>query len=236
VVSVHGAHLRKQATEETRLLAANVAPSDPAQDYAIRSQKMTLAEQKRALRREAKVRRARVHERLASTAGARVRDRFIESISVQPIAVVSGYWPFGSELDIRPLMTHLRDCGHVCALPAVTAPDAPLTFHVWSPGDRLQSGSLGEPTPDPATEIVEPDVLLVPLLAFDRQGYRLGYGGGYYDRTLRGLRTKREILAVGVAYADQEVDAVFHGDTDEPLDWVITDRAAISVRTTATAQ
>jgi 5-formyltetrahydrofolate cyclo-ligase len=103
----------------------------------------------------------------------------------------------------------------------------PLQFRRWSPGDPLRTVQWGIREPAEAAPVVEPDVLLVPLLAFDRGGHRLGYGGGYYDRTLRALRSRRPVTAVGLAFAEQEVDAVPHLDYDERLDWVLTPLGAI---------
>ena len=188
---------------------------------------MNLAETKRALRREAKARRSVANERLADEAGERVRAHFAARIKPPPDAVIGGYWPFDAELDAAPLLTHLHGLGHSCAVPAVAGPDEPLVFRAWRPGDQLLAGRLGEPRPDPDAPELRPNVLLVPLLAFDRAGYRLGYGGGYYDRTLAVLRDIGTVLAVGLAYAAQEVDTVPRDARDARLDWIVTEREAI---------
>ncbi len=103
-------------------------------------------------------------------------------------ASVAGYWPMGPELDVRPLLEHLHWHHHVCALPVVEKRHHPLVFHRWEPGDKLVAGVFGTSMPRHDTPQVVPDVLIVPLLAFDDEGYRLGYGGGYYDRTIASLR------------------------------------------------
>ncbi len=190
---------------------------------------MNLADTKRAMRREARARRRAAHRTLADEAGEKVRALFAARIEPPPDAVVGGYWPFEAELDAAPLLTHLHGLGHACAVPAVAGPDQPLVFRAWRPGDRFLKGSLGEPRPDPAAPERRPRLLLVPLLAFDRAGYRLGYGGGYYDRTLALLRDTGEVLAVGLAYAAQEVDAVPRDARDARLDWVVTEREAIEI-------
>ena len=97
----------------------------------------------------------------------------------------------------------------------------PLIFRAWTPGDAMDRAVWGIAEPKPDKPNWEPDILLVPLLAFDGSGWRLGYGGGFYDRTLRGLRARKPIVAVGLAYDEQHVDAVPHLDYDERLDWVL---------------
>jgi 5-formyltetrahydrofolate cyclo-ligase len=148
----------------------------------------------------------------------------------QPIetpCVVSGFWPMKDELDIRPLMFELFNQGCELALPVVTGKGQPLLFRAWRPGDALERGVFNTLHPSPKREVVEPDALIVPLLACDREGWRLGYGGGFYDRTLRGLRTRRKVLAMGVAFDDQLLaEDVPHGPDDERLDWLLTDRRA----------
>ena len=102
-------------------------------------------------------------------------------------AIVSGFWPMAEELDIRPLMIELFEQGCQLALPVVVARKQPLIFRAWRPGDPLDAGVFGTLHPSPRCEVVEPDALIVPLLACDEEGWRLGYGGGFYDRTLAAL-------------------------------------------------
>jgi 5-formyltetrahydrofolate cyclo-ligase len=108
------------------------------------------------------------------------------------------------------------------ALPVVVAKRQPLVFRAWTPGDAMDKGVWDIPQPKADKPVLEPDILLVPLLAFDLQGRRLGYGGGFYDRTLAGLRARKPITAVGLAYDEQQVDEVPHLDYDQRLDWVLT--------------
>ena len=141
--------------------------------------------------------------------------------------VISGYWPIRDEIDPRPLLDRLAARGHPLALPVVGAPDAPLVFRAWAKDDTLMPGPFGTRTPGDEARELAPRVVIVPLLAFDAAGYRLGYGGGYYDRTLAELRRgPGAVLAVGVAYQDQRVDAVPRAPYDERLDWVVTETAA----------
>lgn len=196
---------------------------------------MTLEEAKRALRVEAAARRREAQGMSDDRTGERLRDRFKEAIRLDSGAIISGYWPVGDELDLRPLLLHLHARGHVLGLPVVVGRGRPLIFRAWRPEARLVPGRYGIPTPSAETREVTPDLLLVPLLAFDRQGYRLGYGGGYYDLTLKHLRAAQRALAVGVGYAAQEVASVPHDETDETLDWVVTEAEAMNLHHTREA-
>ncbi len=137
-------------------------------------------------------------------------------------AVVSAFWPLGGEIDLRPLMHALHARGHAVVLPITPKRGLPLTFGLWRPGDALVAERFG--TFRPIGPVLVPDFLLVPLLAFDRAGGRLGYGGGFYDRTLPLLPG---CFALGCAFAAQEVDEVPAGPYDHPLDAVATERGII---------
>src|ERR1700681_3052437 len=151
-------------------------------------------------------------------------------IEIMPGAVVAGYSPIRSEIDPAPLMRKLAAPGVQLALPAIIAGDQPLKFRAWSPNDRLRRGRLGilEPPPD-AAEII-PDILLVPLAAFDRLGHRIGYGAEHYDRTLAQLRELKAITAIGVAFAAQQVEAVPALLHDVALDYVLTETQVLDFR------
>jgi 5-formyltetrahydrofolate cyclo-ligase len=176
---------------------------------------------KAALRQAAFETRARIAS--AGTA-ERLRDLGLATLGGK-FGAVSAYWPIRTEIDPRPLLIALA--GSAMALPVVIGPGHPLEFRRWREGDTLDIGVFGTAHPPATAEIVEPDLLLVPLLAFDRRRYRLGYGAGYYDRTLAGLRSRKKIMAVGVAFAGQEVDSVPIDGWDQQLDLVITDRDII---------
>ena len=120
-----------------------------------------------------------------------------------------------------PLLRRLHGEGHALAMPVMQGKGQPLVFRAWAPGDAMDKAVWGIAEPKADKPVLEPDIVLVPLLAFDAAGWRLGYGGGYYDRTLRGLRARKTILAVGIAYDESQVDAVPHLDYDERLDWVL---------------
>lgn len=160
-------------------------------------------------------------------AAAGIARRFFAAAPLADGDVVSAYWPMRSEIDPRPILMAAAARGLVCGLPVVARPNAPLVFRRWVPGQQLIAGSYGEDIPAPNAPEVAPTVLVVPLLAFDRRGYRLGYGGGYYDRTLAGLRERGKAFAAGVAFAAQEMPAVPIEDTDERLDVVLTETETI---------
>jgi 5-formyltetrahydrofolate cyclo-ligase len=143
-----------------------------------------------------------------------------------PRQSIAGFWPMGSEIDIRPLLHALVSRGYPILLPATPPRGQPLTFRRWRPGDAMLPDRFG--TVAPPGEPGVPDMLLVPLLAWDLHGNRLGYGGGYYDRTLAGLPGRR---AIGCAYAMQQVDRVPAGPHDVPLDAVATECGVTVFRT-----
>ncbi len=185
---------------------------------------------KRALRAEAAARRRDAAPGLlAAGAAAAVRDRFLAAVRLVEGAVVSGYWPLADEFDPRPLLDRLHMAGHPIGLPVVVGRGLPLLFRRWHPGTRLIAGGFGVQVPPPEAPEVVPAVVLAPLLAFDRLGYRLGYGGGYYDRTLAKLGAAGAVLAVGLGFACQEEAAVPRGPTDRRLDWIVTEQAALRI-------
>jgi 5,10-methenyltetrahydrofolate synthetase len=130
-------------------------------------------------------------------------------------------WPYKGEYDARFLARTLREQGAVTALPLVVAPKTPLVFREWHPGVRLASGVLGIPYPVGSREVA-PDSVIVPLVGFDDAGYRLGYGGGYFDRTLAALA--RKPVVIGVAYESAHLDTIHPQPHDIPMDWIVTER------------
>lgn len=151
-------------------------------------------------------------------------------LSIGP-AEISVFWPMGTEIDTRPLIRALSDAGHTTALPVVTANGKPLTFRAWRFGDPLVDGGFGTSIPEANAPEVTPEILFVPLLSYDDAGYRLGYGGGFYDRTLEKLRSQGRADAVGVAFSAQRVDTVIRGPHDQPLDWLATELGVRAVPT-----
>lgn len=145
-------------------------------------------------------------------------------------AIVSLYHPMKDELDTRPLAQALLDRGFRIALPVTPKKRGPLTFRAFRDGDPLEADRYGVMTPANEAPEIRPMIIVTPLLAFTRDGGRLGYGGGYYDRTLEALRAETDILAVGFAFAAQEVDNLPMSKSDQRLDWIVTEREAIEVR------
>ncbi len=187
---------------------------------------VSLDMRKQALRKDAKTRRSVA---FSSQTGApiAIRDRLLSSFDFTSGTVISGYWPLADELDLRPSLEALDERGCRVVLPAMTGRDRPLVFRDWTPGDSLVPAGFGTLEPAASREARAPDVLLVPLLAFDRQGYRLGYGGGFYDRSLAELRAVKAVQAVGVAFSALQVEAVPRDANDQPLDWIVTEREVL---------
>lgn len=142
---------------------------------------------------------------------------------IPPDAVVAGFHSLDDEFDVLPLLARLRAVGHAVALPVVVAPATPLEFRLWREGAPLERGVMNIPVPAAGAPVVEPDVLFVPLLEYDRHGFRLGYGGGFYDRTIARLRALKPVTTIGVGFAGQEVEDVPHDGNDMPLDWLLTE-------------
>ena len=183
---------------------------------------MQTGEDKRAARTRALARRAAAFAAHGPAAGARLAAHGLPFLDLAPSATVSGFSAIRDEIDPAALLARLHAEGHRLCLPVMQGKGLPLLFRAWSPGDAMGTVQWGIAEPLPDKPVLEPDVVLVPLLAFDAAGHRLGYGGGFYDRTLARLRTVKPVVAVGVAYDELKVDAVPHRSYDEPLDWVLT--------------
>jgi 5-formyltetrahydrofolate cyclo-ligase len=181
-------------------------------------------------RAQAKLRRAEAAASAGIAAAEAVSGRVAALLAAFPkTTLVAGYWPIGTELDVRHTLSHLDLIGFGCALPVVVAKGEPLTFRTWTPQTLMERSGLGILAPAATVPAVEPDVLLVPLLAFDRAGYRLGYGAGFYDRTLERLRRSKNVTAIGIGFAGQEVNSVPRDQYDQPLNWLVTEQFALKI-------
>jgi len=185
------------------------------------------AEEKSALRRVARECRDSAAEQAGEAVSAQMAAQFFAHVPLRPKSLIAGYAAINNEADPLPLLIRAADLGHACALPRIALEGAPLDFVAWRPGEALKSGPFGTREPDGPPLSRLPDIVLVPLLAFDAGGHRLGYGGGYYDRTLEMMRTaEAKFLAIGLAFAAQEVDALPADRFDQKLDWIVTEREA----------
>lgn len=190
--------------------------SSPQNDKpALRANALARREALNAAQREAAAQRLAAHEL---------------PLDLNPGMVIAGYIPMRSEIDPRPLLRNLAARGARLALPVIMARDAPLIFRSWRMDDELERGPFGTLQPAAGATPLQPDIVLVPLAAFDRRGHRIGYGGGYYDRTLQKLRAAATIVAAGVAFAMQEVETIPASPHDALLDIVLTDVETIDLR------
>ncbi len=171
---------------------------------------------KAAARKAAFARRKAAFQSGLDEAAQEVLTAFLADYAGKPLA---GYMPIRSEIDPVPVMAGWS--GPV-GVPVIAGAGLPLTFRRWTPGGRMIEGPFKAMIPESGEDVI-PEVLIVPLVAFDGLGYRLGYGGGFYDRTLEGLRARGPVLAVGYAYAAQETDALPLEPTDQPLDAIVTE-------------
>jgi 5-formyltetrahydrofolate cyclo-ligase len=178
-------------------------------------------QQKAGLRKEAHAARAALTPDFREDAAKSVCAHFFDGIDCDPDYVVAGYWRIRDELDCQAILVRLMDSGQKVALPVVVGSDAPLQFRLWEADAPLYEAGFGTLAPSELAPIVEPDLVLLPLLGFDQAGTRLGYGGGYYDRTIGDL--SRRPLLVGLAFAAQEVSLIPRQPHDLPLDAVVTE-------------
>lgn len=182
---------------------------------------LSLPERKERLRREALARRDALDESFRDEAARRIAGRALSLDDLNRANPVGGYWPIRSEVDSRPLMEALVARGQDVALSQTIHPH--LSFRLWRPGDALVKGGFGVREPGPDAPEVFPTALLVPLLAFDRRGGRIGYGKGHFDRAIAALEDKHPILTIGIAYAVQEIEQVPVESHDRLLDVVVTE-------------
>lgn len=185
------------------------------------SDKDALRARLRALRRRLAAERPDAAERAAERLPLDRLPRF---------SVFSGYRALGAEMDPQPLMSRLAETGAKSALPVATDRAAPLAFRLWRPGEPLEPDAFGIPAPTGSAPAGQPDLVIAPLLAFDRRGGRLGQGAGHYDRTLANLRGAGPVFVLGLAYAGQEVDAIPVEPHDQRLDAILTETEWIEVR------
>ena len=179
---------------------------------------------KKILRREAEFRRQKLARNAGEFVPQQLLENFFKTWTPPSWVVISAFWPFRSELDIRLLIHHLSENGYSIALPEVEKKYEPLLFRKWTKEVKLVKDNYGVLCLPDNAKIVLPDWLLVPLLAFDKAGFRLGYGGGFYDLTLAKLRKEKKIFAIGVAYDDQIVEKLPRDQHDSRLDAILTER------------
>jgi 5-formyltetrahydrofolate cyclo-ligase len=189
----------------------------------------SIEESKAELRREALARRESMPAPLRAAAAQTIAARPLP-VAVKPGMIVSGYSPLKSEINPIPLLRRCAQAGAGLALPVVVGRGQPLLLRAWGFGEPLDAGVWGIREPPVSAPEVLPDILIVPLLAFDRTGHRIGYGAGYYDMTIMRLRAAKPIIAIGIAFACQEIAKVPFTPRDAPLELVLTEHEEIDCR------
>ena len=187
------------------------------------------SQQKSDLRAAALARREALPAEVRQAAAEAIAARAFP-LAIVPGTIVSGFMPLKSEINPLPLMQKLAAAGARLALPAIAGRGTPLVMRAWNWGEPLDAGQWGIREPKPQAAEVEPDIVLVPLLTFDRSGHRIGYGAGYYDLTIMRLRARKAVAAIGVAFAIQEIPVVPATDRDARLDLVLTEKEVIDFR------
>jgi 5-formyltetrahydrofolate cyclo-ligase len=188
-----------------------------------------ISEQKSRLRVAALAQRDALPAAVRAAAAESIASREFP-LKIAPEAIVSGFSPMRTEVNPVPLLRKLADAGARLALPAIAGRGKPLVMRAWNFGDPLKPGQWGIREPLPDAPEVAPDILIVPLAAFDRAGHRIGYGAGYYDMTINSLRAKKPAIAIGIAFAVQEIPKVPATERDAVLDLVLTEREVIDLR------
>jgi 5-formyltetrahydrofolate cyclo-ligase len=187
----------------------------------------TNADPKAALRRHALARRGTIEPAARAAFSRRLAEEGLRLARLWRPKIVSAFHPLRDEPDTLPLLTALAADGFATALPAVVARGSPLAFRLWRPGEPTRAGAMAIREPLEEAPAVDPDLLFTPLACFDRRGHRIGYGAGFYDRALAGLRAMKPVHAAGVAYGVCEVAAVPYETHDQSLDAVVTDQETI---------
>jgi 5-formyltetrahydrofolate cyclo-ligase len=190
---------------------------------------VSIEDAKAAIRRDARARRDALPPDMRAAAAQAIAARPFP-VAVSPGMIVSAFMPMKSEINPLPLMRALADAGARLALPVVAGRGKPLVMRAYALGETLAAGVWGIREPKPDAPEVLPDVVIVPLLVFARDGHRIGYGAGYYDMTIAGLRAKKTIHAVGIGFAAQEIASVPSTPRDARLDLVLTEREVIDCR------
>ena len=198
-------------------------------ERAVNATDSTVADQKARLREQTLA--------LRDALPAAMRTAAAETIAARPFPlriergmVVSGFSPMKTEINPIPLMRKLADAGVQLALPAIAGRGKPLIMRAWNFDDAFKAGQWGIREPVAEAPEIAPDILIVPLAAFDRSGHRIGYGAGYYDMTINALRAKKPVTAIGIAFATQEIPHVPATERDARLDLVLTERETIDFR------
>ena len=182
-----------------------------------------IPDEKAVLRRRALALRASESARNSADSALKIRDHGLPLFAgLGPPGEVSGYLPIRDELSPLPLMEALLKAGWRLSLPVVTAKHSPLTFRRWQPGDALVSAPFGLQNPPQSVQAIQPSTLLVPIAVYDSSGFRIGYGGGYYDRTLALLRAAQNVTTIGIAYDCRQAPAVPREAHDQRLDHILT--------------
>jgi len=180
-------------------------------------------ELKNKIRKEYLKNRLKISDDKQKELSANAFEMFFKNVTITEKSIIAGYWSIKAELDVIPILKELGKRGHISALPHVENIKKPLVFRKWHEDMIMSEGmfNIKEPSLD---NILDPDIILVPLLAFDDRGYRVGYGAGLYDRTIVSIKENKPVFTIGMAYESQLCDYVPVEETDVSIDMIVTDK------------
>ncbi len=185
---------------------------------------------KRQLRLEMRSKRRQIHSKHGTEYAQAIRTNFIQALNIMPQTIFGAYYPIGAEVNCRPLMDTLHAMGHTIALPIVVEKEEPLIYRMYKSGDQLEKGPFGTPEPVDFMPELVPDVMILPVMGFSAKGYRLGYGTGFFDRTVKKFRMEKPIKVIAVAYSGQEIEDFPVEQHDARCDMVITELGVTKAR------
>lgn len=189
-----------------------------------------LRERKKHLRVSTRAVRREIHTRHGREFAEEIRTNFIQALNIMPQTTFGAYYPIGAEVNCRPLMDTLHAMGHTISLPVITGATDPLIYRMYKSGDQLEKGGFGTPQPCDYMPVVVPDILIIPMMGYSDKGYRLGYGSGFFDRTIELIRKQKPMKAIGLAYSGQRIDDMPVEAHDQKLDLIITEKGTVKIR------
>ncbi len=199
-------------------------------ECSIQNEDLSFTSQKQLIREEVRFKRHLISEQHGEEYAKVIIKSFLKNIPIMPQSVISSYWPIRSEVNVKPLTEKLMLNGHHLALPAIADDRCNVTFRHYRMNDPVTMGPFRIPQPYDTAEEINPSIIIVPMLGFSRDGHRLGYGKGFYDQLLCRIRDERPVIAVGLAFSEQEIIDFPYEEHDQTMDWIITELECFKIK------